>query len=116
MILQCATTLGLSGLFLLWGHEAAASALLGGGIGVAGSAYFARSVFRPIAARPAKQVLVSIYASEIGKLVLVFVLFFIVFKCVPMVHDTLNALVMFVSFAAIQGVHILAPLLIKPGE
>lgn len=110
IFLQIAATVVLSATAMLISTEAAFSGLVGGGICVIGNTCFARAVFRPMASRPAKEVLVSIYASEIGKLVLVMVLFFTAFKSVVALQETQNALVMFIAFVAAQGVNIFAPM------
>ncbi len=111
--LQITITLIISSAVLVISKDAAVSALIGGSIGVIGNAWFVRGIFKPIGEKPAKQVLVSFYASEISKLVIVFVLFFIAFRSVDALKDPENALVMFLSFAATVCVNIFAPLLIK---
>ena len=111
--LQIAIALIITLLALLVSRDTAFSALIGGSIGVIGNAYFARGVFKPRATKSAKEILVSFYASEISKLVIVFVLFFIAFKSVDALQDSKNALVMFLSFSATICVNIFAPLLIQ---
>ena len=114
--LQITITLIISLFALLISKDAAFSAAIGGSIGVIGNAYFARGVFKPEASRPAKEILITFYASEVSKLVIVFVLFFIAFKSVEALQDSENALVMFLSFAATLCVNIVAPLLIEAKE
>lgn len=111
--LQLTMAIFTATLALLMSKDAAFSALIGGSIAVIGNAYFARGVFKPRTAKSAKEILVSFYASEISKLVIVFVLFFIAFKSVDALQDSKNALVMFLSFAATICVNLFAPLLIQ---
>ena len=113
---QVAIVIIVSALALLVSEDAALSGFIGGSIGVIGNAYFARSIFRPIDNKPAKKILVTFYASEISKLVIVFVLFLIAFHSVEVLRNTINALVMFLSFAATQSVNIFVPLMLKAND
>ncbi len=98
------------------GRDAAVSGLVGGLIGLLGNAWFAKGVFKPAKTRPAKEMLVSFYASEISKLVIVITLFFLAFKFIDELKEANNALMMFLSFAAVQCVTFFVPLMMKTNQ
>lgn len=62
------------------------SALLGAGIALAGSAYFAWQAFRYGGARAAPAILNSFYRGEAGKFALTVFLFVVVFRFLKSVH------------------------------
>jgi ATP synthase protein I len=111
--LQAVVALTISLFSLLISQPAAQASLIGGFIAVLGNAYFARSIFKSTGNKPPKRILVSYYASEVSKLALVFMLFFLAFKTQDYLEEAKNALMMFISFAAVQAVSALTPLLIK---
>lgn len=73
------------------------SALLGGLICIAPSAYFARFAFKYSGAKATVKVAQSFYLGEAGKFVLTAVLFAIVF----IVVDPLNAGILFITYTVI---------------
>lgn len=111
--LQITVTIIASALAGLLSETAIYAALIGGFIGVIGNIWFARGVFKASDTKSAKDVLLVFYVSEISKLVIVFILFFIAFKRVDALQDPQNALIMFMTFAATLCVNIIAPLLIR---
>ena len=102
--------LALSGLVVRW--QVATSLLAGGLIGVVGSAWLAWFAFRPSALRPAKEILASFYIGEIGRFLIVMVLFVLAFRQVAVLAEPRNALMLFLAFVASQVVIAIASHLI----
>jgi len=82
---QLALTVGVTVTGLLGGLWAGVSAGMGGGIALAGSAYFALQAFRHAGATSASHIVRSFYKGEAGKFVLTAALFAIVLITVPFV-------------------------------
>jgi len=91
----------------------ALSLAIGGMIGVAGSTWLTFVAFRPSGTRPAKEILVSFYLGEIGKFLIVMILFIVAFKQIAFLREAQNALMMFLAFFISQLVIVLAPRLLK---
>jgi ATP synthase protein I len=107
-LLQTGVTLAFSTLCaLLYGVNAAGSALLGGIVCIVPNAYFARKLFQYHGARAAKQIVNSFYKGEALKIVMSIFLFtavFLLFKITP--------LAFFSSYIMILMTHWFAPLII----
>ncbi len=110
---QGLVTIVISVLGWIHSRDAAISLLIGGGICTLGSGWLAFVGFRPSATRPAKEILASFYLGEIGKFLLVMILFILAFKKVAILKEPHNALLMFLAFIVVQSVVWLAPQLIK---
>ncbi|MCW8399096.1 F0F1 ATP synthase subunit I [Legionella sp. PATHC038] len=92
---------------LVYGTNAASSALLGGVVCIVPNAYFASKLFKYQGARSAKQIVNSFYKGEALKIIISIFLFtavFLLFKITP--------LAFFVSYIMIQMTHWFAPLII----
>lgn len=92
---------------LVYGTNAASSALLGGIVCIIPNAYFASKLFKYQGARSAKLIVNSFYKGEALKIVISIFLFtavFLLFKITP--------LAFFVSYIMIQTTHWFAPLII----
>ena len=83
---QLALTMGVTVFGLLGGLWAGISAGMGGGIPLAGSAYFALQAFRHAGATSAAHIVRSFYKGEAGRFVLTAALFASVFITVPSVQ------------------------------
>lgn len=108
--LQALATLLISaGCFLLTEGVSAYSALLGGVVCFVPNLYFAWAAFRHQGAQAAKQVIRSFYKAEAVKFGLTVVLFALVFIAVR----PLNPISFFLTYAVVQSVHWLSPLVMK---
>ena len=108
--LQAAATLLISLAALFSGDKTLAySALLGGLVCVLPNVYFAWLMFRNMGASAAKEVVRSFYKAEAVKFGLTVVLFALVF----IVVRPLNPISFFLTYAVVQSVHWLAPLVMK---
>ncbi|MBB1488343.1 F0F1 ATP synthase subunit I [Oceanospirillum sediminis] len=108
--LQALVTLLISaGCFLLADGVSAYSALLGGVVCFMPNLYFAWAAFRHQGAQMAKQIVKSFYKAEAVKFGLTAVLFALVFALVR----PLNPIYFFLTYAVVQVVHWLSPLVIK---
>jgi ATP synthase protein I len=107
-------TLALAGLVVQW--QMALSLLIGGVIGVAGSAWLALLAFRQSATRPAKEILAAFYIGEIGRFLIVTVLFALAFKQLALLADPRNALMLILAFIVSQVVIAIAPRLVSRAE
>lgn len=107
-LVQLGTTLVFAALCaVLYGTNAAASALLGGMVCVVPNAYFARKLFKYQGARSAKQIVNSFYKGEAIKIVLSIMLFTAVFVWIK-----ITPLAFFASYIMILMTHWFAPLII----
>jgi ATP synthase protein I len=97
-------------------RQIALSLLAGGAIGLAGSAWLALLAFRPSATRPAKEILASFYIGEIGRFLIVMVLFILAFKQLAWLAEPRNALMLFLAFIASQLAIAVAPQLVNKAE
>lgn len=107
LLYQLAGCVLLSALALWFGLTAAYSVFLGGLICLVPNCYFAYRAFKFRGARAAREIVRSFYVGEAGKLLLTAILFAIVFSSVK----PLNALALFLGFAAIQLVNWLVPIM-----
>lgn len=108
--LQALVTLLVSGGCWLSGDTVLAySSLLGGMVCFLPNLYFAWQVFLHQGAQAAKQIVKSFYRAEAVKFGLTAVLFALVFILVR----PLNPISFFLTYAVVQVVHWLAPLVIK---
>lgn len=108
--LQAIVTLLVAvGCYLMTDPVAAYSALLGGVVCFLPNLYFAWESFRHQGAQAAKQIVRSFYKAEAVKFGLTAVLFALVFILVR----PLNPISFFLTYAVVQVVHWLAPLVIK---
>lgn len=98
--------------YLLSGQLAGTSALLGGFICWLPNTYFAFRAFRYRGARAAQKIVRSFYAGAFGKLILTMALFAIVFAKVK----PLSAGALFVSFALVQTMNWIVPILSARAE
>lgn len=92
---------------LVYGTNAASSALLGGIVYIIPNAYFASKLFKHQGARSAKQIVNSFYKGEALKIVISILLFtavFLLFKITP--------LAFFASYIMTLMTHWFAPLII----
>lgn len=107
-LVQISTTLALA-MFcaLLFGVQAASSALLGGVVCIVPNAFFARKLFKYQGARSAKQIVNSFYKGEALKIILSMMLFTAVFLWVK-----ITPLAFFASYIIILMTHWFAPLII----
>lgn len=104
---QAGLTLLLAAIaILVSGTTAAVSALLGGFVCIAPSAYFAKKLFQYHGARAAKQIASGFYKGEAIKMVLSVILFALVFKFFKLVP-----LMFFTSYIVVQLVFWFAPLI-----
>ena len=87
-------------------EQAAASALLGGVVGIIPNAYFALQLFKHQGARSAKRIVNSFYKGEAKKIALAIVLFTLVFLWVPIVP-----LAFFAAYLVVLMTHWFAPLI-----
>ncbi|WP_131795600.1 F0F1 ATP synthase subunit I [Fluoribacter gormanii] len=107
-LVQLSATLIIAALCaLVYGTNAASSALLGGLVCIVPNAYFASKLFKYHGARSAKQIVNSFYKGEALKIVMSIFLFtavFLLFKITP--------LAFFASYIMILMTHWFAPLII----
>ncbi|WP_454781542.1 ATP synthase subunit I [Legionella sp. WA2022007384] len=107
-LIQLSVTLVFAALCaLVYGTNAASSALLGGMVCIVPNAYFASKLFRYQGARSARQIVNSFYKGEALKIVISIFLFtavFLLFKITP--------LAFFASYIMILMTHWFAPLII----
>ncbi|MCW8445235.1 F0F1 ATP synthase subunit I [Fluoribacter gormanii] len=107
-LVQLSATLIIAALCaLVYGTNAASSALLGGLVCIVPNAYFASKLFKYQGARSAKQIVNSFYKGEALKIVISIFLFtavFLLFKITP--------LAFFASYIMILMTHWFAPLII----
>ncbi len=113
LALQAVSTVVVSGVLHQLSPEKGISLFIGGAICILGQAYFAMRVFRFAGARAADKVLNSFYAGEVGKFVLVLVMFALVFKFVDQLKTPANALLLFMGFLMAQSMIWFAALLTK---
>jgi len=113
LALQLLTTVTVSGLLYLVSPEKGLSLLLGGAICIVGQAYFAYRVFRFAGARMADKVLGSFYAGEVGKFVLVVVMFALAFNFIALFEIPTNALFLFLGYLLAQSAVWFSALLFK---
>ncbi|KTD00504.1 F0F1 ATP synthase subunit I [Fluoribacter gormanii] len=108
-LVQLSATLIIAALCaLVYGTNAASSALLGGLVCIVPNAYFASKLFKYQGARSAKQIVNSFYKGEALKIVISIFLFtavFLLFKITP--------LAFFASYIMILMTHWFAPLIIE---
>jgi len=108
--LQVVVTLLVAlGCFLAKGPVEAYSTLLGGVVCFLPNLYFAWAAFRHQGAQAAKEIVRSFYKAEAVKFGLTAVLFALVFALVR----PLNPIYFFLTYAVVQVVHWLSPLVIK---
>jgi len=112
---QAMSVIAISMVGLIFAQQIAVSLLIGGMIGVAGSAWLAFIAFRPSGTRSAKEILVSFYLGEIGKFLIVMILFIVAFKLLALLRESRNALMLFLGFFSSQLVIVFAPRLLKQG-
>lgn len=87
ILLQCICAAASAVVFFLWkGGTAGYSALLGGVIAAVPGAWFAWRAFRYTGTREAERIVGSFYIAEVGKFVLLAMLFALVFKLVEPLH------------------------------
>ena len=87
ILLQCFSTVALAAVCYFWkGSTAGLSALLGGMIATLPNAWFVWRAFRYSGTREGERVLGSFYIAEVGKFVLLAMLFALVFKLVEPLH------------------------------
>jgi len=98
--------------WLIKGQVAGYSALLGGFICWLPSCYFAYRAFRYKGARAADKIVRSMYAGEVGKMLLTMALFTMVFVRVR----PLDALALFAGFVIIQSVNWFVPFFVSRAE
>lgn len=117
LVLQSVLTflLALAGLVFL-GGETAISLMVGGLLCVSGNAAFAYVAYKRSAARPGPEVLASLYAAEIIKLVFIMMLFYLLFRHVPLFQEKNHAISLFISFILVQQVFWFGPLLCRGPE
>src|SRR5205809_578259 len=97
---QAIFTLILALLFLCIGGKVMAySALLGGGICVLASAYFALRLFAYVGATKARYMVKALYRAELGKFALTLVMFFVAIK-----YMHVAALPFFLTYILVQMV------------
>lgn len=107
-LIQLGATLVLAALCaLIFGANAAVSALLGGMVCVVPNAYFARKLFKYQGARSAKQIVNSFYKGEAMKIILSVLLFTAVFVWIK-----ITPLAFFAAYIMILMTHWFAPLII----
>jgi ATP synthase protein I len=92
---------------VIFGANAAGSALLGGMVCIIPNAYFARKLFKYQGARSAKQIVNSFYKGEAIKMILSIALFTAVF-----VYVKITPLAFFASYIMVLMTHWFAPLII----
>jgi ATP synthase protein I len=109
---QAMTVVVLAGAGRFFGVEQMLALLIGGMIGVAGSAWLAFFAFRPSGTRSAKVILVSFYLGEIGKVLILASLFIVVFRHFDWLREPQRALLVFVGFLAGQFASLLVPRLL----
>lgn len=111
VLMQVGLTLLLSAALLLIGKTEALSALIGGMAAAAGNAFFAFWVFRSYSAQQPGKLLGSIYAAELGKLVLTGLVFLAAILWVKPISIAALLSVFFVvhlassAIAALSGQH-----------
>ncbi|MBI2786630.1 MAG: ATP synthase subunit I [Legionella longbeachae] len=92
---------------LIYGTNAAISALLGGMVCIVPNAYFAYKLFKYQGARSAKKIVNSFYKGEALKIIISILLFTAVF-----ISFRITPLAFFVSYIMILMTHWFAPLII----
>lgn len=92
---------------VIFGANAAGSALLGGMVCIIPNAYFARKLFKYQGARSAKQIVNGFYKGEAIKMILSIALFTAVF-----VYVKITPLAFFASYIMVLMTHWFAPLII----
>ncbi|MGC1181850.1 ATP synthase subunit I [Legionella sp.] len=92
---------------IVYGVNAASSALLGGMVCVVPNIYFARKLFKYQGARSAKQIVNSFYKGEAVKIILSIALFMAIFVWVK-----ITPLAFFMSYIMILMTHWFTPLII----
>jgi ATP synthase protein I len=94
---------------LMWffrGTQEACSALLGGGVSIIPTFFFARTLFKYQGARDAKCIVNNFYKGEFFKIFISVILFAVVFKLL-----TVNPLVFFASYILAHTMFWFAPLI-----
>lgn len=99
---QIVFSLGLSLFGLPFSMQAAIAILSGGMICSLANLWLAIAAFRPALGKPPGQMLAAFYSAEIGKFIIVAVLFLIAFKKTTLLKQPLNALLMFAAYAIVQ--------------
>jgi ATP synthase protein I len=99
---QIVFSLGLSLIGLAHSTQAAIAILSGGMICSLANLWLAIAAFRPALGKPPGQMLAAFYSAEIGKFIIVAVLFLIAFKKTTLLKQPLNALLMFATYALVQ--------------
>lgn len=99
---QVVVSVGLSLAALLVSNQAAIAILSGGMICSLANFWLAIAAFRPALGAPPGQMLAAFYSAEIGKIIIVAVLFLIAFKKTTLLKQPLHALLMFAAYAIVQ--------------
>jgi len=113
LALQLFITVIVSGLIYIASPEKGLSLFVGGAICIVGQTYFAYRVFRFAGARMADKVLGSFYAGEVGKFVLVVVMFALAFNFIALFEIPTNALFLFLGYLLAQSAVWFSALLFK---
>jgi ATP synthase protein I len=107
---QVVVSIGLSLAALLVSNQAAIAILSGGMICSLANFWLAIVAFRPALGKPPGQMLAAFYVAEIGKFVIVALLFLIAFKKTTLLKQPLYALLMFATYIIAQAVVLVYPL------
>lgn len=107
---QVVVSIGLSLAALLVSNQAAIAILSGGMICSLANFWLAIVVFRPALGKPPGQMLAAFYVAEIGKFVIVALLFLIAFKKTTLLKQPLYALLMFATYIVAQAMALVYPL------
>lgn len=100
---QILLSLGLSLLGLPFSKQVAIVILSGGMICSLANLWLAIVAFHPALGQPPRKMLAAFYLGEIGKFVITALLFLIAFKYVALFRQANYALLIFVSYALVQG-------------
>lgn len=107
---QVVVTAGLSLLALLASRQVAIAILSGGMICTLANCWLALVAFRPGLGQPPGRMLTAFYVAEIGKFIVVALLFLIAFKKTALLKQPLYALSMFAAYALVQAMAWVYPL------
>lgn len=107
---QVVVTSVLSLLGLLLSNQVAIAILSGGMICSLANTWLAIVAFRPALGIPPSKMLAAFYLAEIGKFILVAVLFLLAFKKTALLKQPLYVLIMFATYAIAQSMAWVYPL------
>jgi ATP synthase protein I len=107
---QLVVTLVAAATALAINESIAVVILIGGMIGVTANVWLALVAFRPRLGASPQKILAAFYTGELGKFVIVALLFLLAFKHIGFLRETLYAATMILAYVMIQVVAWIYPL------